>query len=317
MSLTSLLLPDGELRVIRCDIVDKLISCGDGDSALLYLYVVRTGVRLNENTAMRELKFSKERYERAIFTLNGLIIQQQAADEVVSSPNKTPKPNYTPAELRQAREHDHKFSAVCSTAEDVFGKLLNEPQIRSLYMIYDHLGLPAEVIIELLSYLKRERNSVTRRDVEREAYIWSDMGIYTYHDAQQYLEKLEVQKPLIQAIFDAMHIVGREPAAKERQFASACLEKGFPPETVELAINRMYDNIDKFSLNYLKKILLSWHEKGVHTVAEVTAIEPEIERKTQNNNIQYSTKQTDKLEDWELEWLEDFERRRQNQAQEG
>ncbi|HIV62445.1 MAG TPA: DnaD domain protein [Candidatus Butyricicoccus avistercoris] len=310
MSLTSLLLPDGELRVIRCDITDKIISCSDGDSALLYLYIVKTGTRLDDTVAMRELNFSKERYERAVFTLSSLMIEQQAKAETANEPKKARKPNYTSNELRIARNTDHKFSAVCDTAEVVLGTLLKDKDIKSLYLIYDYLGLPAEVIIELLSYLKRDRDKVDRHTIEREAYIWTDAGIYTYADAQKHLEKIETQKPLIEAIFKYMNIVGREPSIKERQFASACLDKGFTPEAVELAINRMYANIERYSLNYLKKILLSWHEKGLHTVSEITAIEPEI--KQLPKPVQISEPQTDKMEDWEIEWLEEIRRYQEN-----
>ena len=314
MSLTSLLLPDGELRVIRCDIADKIISCGDGDSALLYLYVVKTGTRLDDTTAMRELNFSKDRYERAVFTLNSLLIEQQAKDETVNESKKAKKPNYTSNELRLARNDDHKFSAVCDTAEDVLGTFLKDKDIRSLYMIYDYLGLPAEVIIELLSYLKRDREKIDRHTIEREAYIWTDAGIYTHADAQKYLEKMESQKPLIESIFKYMNIIGREPSVKERQFASACLDKGFTPDAVELAVNRMYTNIERYSLNYLKKVLLSWHEKGVHTVSEITTIEPEMKKLPKP--VQTFESKTDRLEDWEIEWLEDFERRKQKRNQE-
>ena len=41
--MTSVLLPEGELRVARCDTLDKLIAVGDGDAALLYLYILRHG----------------------------------------------------------------------------------------------------------------------------------------------------------------------------------------------------------------------------------------------------------------------------------
>ena len=33
--MTSVLLPEGELRVARCDTLDKLIAVGDGDAAHL------------------------------------------------------------------------------------------------------------------------------------------------------------------------------------------------------------------------------------------------------------------------------------------
>ena len=114
-----------------------------------------------------------------------------------------------------------------------------------------------------------------RRDIEREAYLWSDMGIYTYQQAGIPL-RVEAEKPLMDAMFQAMHIIGREPVAAERQFVSACIEKGFPPETVALAMRRMEQNIGKFSLNYLKKILLLWHEKGVHTVPKSRRWNPKV-----------------------------------------
>ena len=312
MSLASLLLPDGEFRVIRCDIADKLIACGDGDSALLYLYVLRLGERLDEKTAMRELGFSKDRFDRAVFTLTGLTVHESAP---VPPSAASDIPKYTAAELRQAREGDHKFAAVCLTAEDTLGRMLTESQVRSLFTIYDHLGLPAEVIIELLCYLKRDRGTVSRRDIEREAALWSDMGIYTYQQAQDYLARAEAEKPLLEAMYTAMHIVGREPAAAERRLVSRCIETGFTPDAVALAVSRMEQNIGKFSLNYLKKILSLWHEKGVHTVSEITALEPESARR-QSEPQAAPAAQTDKMESWEREWLEEVERRKRQRTKE-
>ena len=313
MSLASLLLPEGEFRVIRCEIADKLIACGDGDSALLYLYALRRGERLEEKAAMRDLGFSKERFDRAVFTLTGLTVRESPPLPPSSGPDI---PKYTAAELRQARAGDHKFAAVCLPAEDTLGRMLTESQVRSLFTIYDHLGLPAEVIIELLSYLKRDRGTVSRRDIEREAALWSDMGIYTYQQAQDYLARVEAEKPLLDAMFAAMRIVGREPAAAERRLVSSCIEKGFEPDAVALAVGRMEQNIGKFSLSYLKKILSLWDEKGVHTVAEITALEPESARRQQTAQPVSAPTQPDKLENWERDWMEEVQRRKRQRAKE-
>lgn len=315
MSLSSLLLPEGEFRVVRCDIADKLIACGDGDSALLYLYALRRGERLDETTAMRELGFTRERFDRAVFTLTGLTLRE-SAPLPVPLPDK---PKYTTGELRQAREGDHKFAAVCLTAEDTLGRTLSEAHVRSLFTIYDHLGLPAEVIIELLSYLRRDRGTVSRRDIEREAYLWSDMGLYTCQQAQDYLARAEAEKPLMEAMFSALRVIGREPVAAERRLASRCIEKGFTPDAVALAARRMEQNIGKFSLSYLKKILALWDEKGVHTVAEITALEPESSAKQAQPSSPASipaAARPEKLESWEREWLEEVERRKRARTRE-
>lgn len=312
MSLSSLLLPEGEFRVVRCDIVDKLIACGDGDSALLYLYALRRGERLDETTAMRDLGFSRERFDRAVFTLTGLTLRESAP----TPPAAQDKPKYTAGELRQAREGDHKFAAVCLTAEDTLGRTLSEAHVRSLFTIYDHLGLPAEVIIELLSYLRRDRGTVARRDIEREAYLWSDMGLYTCQQAQEYLARAEAQKPLMDSMLAALHVVGREAVAAERRLASQCIERGFPPDAVALAVRRMEQNIGKFSLSYLRKILALWDEKGVHTVSEITALEPESAARQAQAASAASTVQPDKLESWEREWLEEVEQRKRARMRE-
>ena len=62
--MTSVLLPEGELRVARCDTLDKLIAVGDGDAALLYLYILRHGSE-DGRTAARALHLSAARSPRA------------------------------------------------------------------------------------------------------------------------------------------------------------------------------------------------------------------------------------------------------------
>ena len=52
---TTVVLPEGELRVARCDTLDKLIAVGDGDAALLYLYVLRHGGAADGKAAARAL----------------------------------------------------------------------------------------------------------------------------------------------------------------------------------------------------------------------------------------------------------------------
>ena len=84
----------------------------------------------------------------------------------------------------------------------------------------------------------------------------------------------------------------------------------------------MKRGIGQFSASYLRKMLSSWDQKGVHTVAEITALEPESIRKNQptapvteppfGNAAAPSagSAQPAQLADWEKEWLEEVKRRR-------
>lgn len=298
MAETTVLLPEGELRVARCDMLDKLISIGDGDAALLYLYILRNGDSADHKAMMRSLHMPKERFERALFTLNGLTAPAVApkAEEKI---NEAPK--YNADELRRARIEDHRFSAVCQSAEDALGRTLTESQLRCLLTAYDHLGLSAEAIIELLSYLKEEKGVVRLADIRKETYLWADMGIVSASDAHTYIARKTKEKPLSEAIYLSLGAKAEEPSPKEQRVASFALSHGFPPEAVTLAVKRTEKQRGQRSLDYTLGILRQWDAKNVHTASEITALEPEMKKAAGQTNAAPTAPEV--LSAWEEEWL--------------
>lgn len=295
MAQTSVSLPEGDLRVARCDMLDKLIAAADGDAALLYLYVLRHG-SVDGKTASRALHLSQERYERAAFTLNGLVTP--AVPPQADKPSDTPQ--YTADELRRARLDDHKFAAVCDSAESVLGRTLTEGQLRCLLTAYDHLGLSAGAIIELLSYLKGEKGVVRLSDIRRETYLWADMGVVSAQQAQQYLARKANEKPLSEAVYKALGADPAQPAPKEQRVCRFALAHGFPPEAIELAVRRTDKQQGHKSLDYTLGILRRWDEAGVHTVSEITALEPETRAAVGQTPAQPTDPGT--LAAWEQDW---------------
>lgn len=295
---TSVLLPEGELRVARCDMLDKLIAVGDGDAALLYLYILRHGGAADGTAAARALHLSAERYERAAFTLNQLTAPAQPQKE--DKPEGAPQ--YTADELRRARLDDHTFAGVCEAAEGVLGRTLTEGQLRCLLTAYDHLGLSAEAIVELLSYLKGEKGTVRLADLRREAYQWADMGIISAQDAQQYLSRRANEKPLSEAVYKALGADPAQPAPKEQRVCRFALAHGFPPEAVALAAARTDKHQGHKSLDYTLGILRRWDAAGVHTVSEITALEPETRAAVGQTAAQPTDSAT--LAAWEQKWEE-------------
>ncbi len=293
---TSVLLPEGELRVARCDMLDKLIAAGDGDAALLYLYILRHGGTVDGKAAARALHLSAERYERAAFTINQLTAPVQPPKE--DKPSDAPQ--YTADELRRARLDDRTFAGVCETAEGILGRTLTEGQLRCLLTAYDHLGLSAGAIIELLSYLKGEKGTVRLADIRREAYQWADMGIVSVQDAQQYVTRRANEKPLSEAVYKALGTDPAQPAPKEQRVCRFALAHGFPPEAVELAVRRTDRKQGHKSLDYTLGILRRWDENGVHTVSEITALEPETRAAVGQAPAQPTDSAT--LAAWEQDW---------------
>lgn len=310
-SLSALLFAANEVCVLRGDIVDTLIKCGDGDGALLYLYLVRKGSAFSEQMALRELGFTQDRLDRAVFTLGSLTLTENTAAPQTKPQNDIPV--YRPAELRSARGGDRRFSAVCDTAESVLGRTLTEAQLRTLFTVYDHLQLPAEVIIELLTYLKREKGAVKRSDIEREACLWADMGLYSAQDAALYLSRRETERPLIRAMQEVLGIGGREATDKESAVLSRFIAQGFAPDAIALAAQRTQQVLGKFSWKYMQGIVTSWDQMGVHTLSEITAADPErTSKKTHTNS---TPTPAGKMEDWEAQWLAQVKNRRQQQEE--
>lgn len=293
---TSVLLPEGELRVARCDMLDKLIAVGDGNAALLYLYILRHGGAADDKTAARALHLSAEQYERAAFTIN----QLTASAAPVKQEQPDAAPQYTGDELRRARVEDHKFSAVCETAEGVLGRTLTEAQLRCLLTAYDHLGLSAGAIIELLAYLKNEKGTVRLKDIREESYQWADMGVTSAQAAQQYLARRANEKPFSEAIYKALGTDPAQPAPKEQRVCRFALAHGFPPEAVALAAERSDKKQGRRSLDYLLGILRNWDKAGVHTVSEITALEPETREAVGQTTAQPTDSAT--LAAWEQDW---------------
>ena len=309
--MTSVLLPEGELRVARCDMLDKLIAVGDGDAALLYLYILRHG-GTDGSAAARALRLSADRYERAAFTLNNLIAPTEKTKAATDKSAEAPR--YTGDELRRARLDDQTFSGLCDAAEGITGRALTEGQLRCLLTIYDYLGLDAGATIELLSYLKSEKGTVRTTDLRREANQWADMGIVTAQAAQQYLTRRADEKPLSEAIYRALGADTEQPAPKEQRVCRFALAHGFPADAVELAVHRTGQKQGHKSLDYTLGILRRWDNAGVHTVSEITALEPET-RTSAVSAVPAAVGQTPAqptdsatLAAWEQDWAARYER---------
>lgn len=303
MATISLHLSENDLRIARCDMLDKLIAVGDGDAALLYIYILRNGDSVDTATnAARALHMPKDRMERAEFTLNGLVVQLEESARPASVSEKPPQ--YTMDELRRARQEDHKFSAICLSAEEKFGQMLNLGILRCLYTAYDFLGLSAEAIIELLAYLKDEKGIIQLADIRKETNLWADMGIVTAQDAQSYLARKAEQKPLAEEIYTILDADPAKPSPKQQRLCDYALARGFLPDAVELAMRRMERQKGRRSLDYLRGILRGWDESGVHTVSEITALEPETQTASGHSVPVRATAYTEATDSSQLSFME-------------
>ncbi len=258
-----LTLPLGEVR--------RLLGAGSGDAALLYLYL-KTGAP--PAAAAEALHLPAHRADAALASLRQLGLWEEARDRPVV---RSQPPVYTEADVLRATERGKEFSLLVGEAQRRLGRVLSTEELKILLSLTDYLGLPPEVIGVLITYctqLARARGqsrAPSLRAIEKEAYHWADEGIDTLEEAAFYMQTRLQQQTTLRRLQARLQLTGRRLTQAEERYLRAWLEMGFDEDAVALAYERTCLNTGSMKWPYCNSILRSWHEKGLHTVAEIEA----------------------------------------------
>lgn len=299
----------GQVVSLSGDAADQLIARGDGDAAILCLALLRHS---DAEKARKTLRWSGERTEKAWSVLKelGLVAQEAvpAPEKVVLEPEGPP--DYLRADIMVAMQ-EGTFQSLYHAVERRLGKKLSDSDLKSLYEIYDFLGLPVEVILIMITRCVEEyqqRYGAGRMPkmpmIKKSAYAWHRMGIDTAEAAEEYLKKQDALQKREREIFPLLDITNRLPVAREREYVAAWIDMGFSNDAIRLAYERTI--MQKGSLNwpYMNSILKSWHSNGLHTVKEIQAGDTGHDRKKKEPTAQ--AKSFDESLRREMEWLKKF-----------
>ena len=218
--------------------VDKLLREKDGRCALVYLALLRAGgkpfpaesIGLTE----RELRQTMER-----LCALGLVSAAgksspapagrtaPAADKPgAAEPKLVPAaelPQYTAEDIASRMLSDEPMQTVRREAEQLYGRKLTTPEMNMLLGLRDYLGLPADVLMELIHYVFQEyraerghAGTPTMRRIEKEAYAWADQEIHTTAQAEEYLQRRQARRELAQQVLQVLQIQDRAPSRTER-----------------------------------------------------------------------------------------------------
>ena len=266
-------------------IAEALIAAHDGDVALLYIYLCCRGGEDLERAArelcrtMGEISAAWEKLQRM-----GLLPGERAfQDRPVPAPKPAPAeelPEYETEDLVRRSREDAGFSAIVTEAQKVLGHVLSSSDLKRLFGIYDYLALPPEVILMLLNHCVSisQGRRPSMRFIEKEAYVWANRELMSLEQAEEYIRSSRRRREDMGRIKESLGIRGRELTATEQKYISSWLDMGFGEECISIAYDRTVTNTGALKWNYMNKILLSWHEKGIHNAAQLE--EKEGRRKT-------------------------------------
>ena len=254
---------------IESDELRRLFGAASGDAALLYLYI-RCGNAPGD--AQSALRLNGSRFDCAAATLRqlGLWVEDKPLSIATGE-----RPNYSERDVMESMERDGSFRALYGEVQRRLGKTLNTEELKILLGFVRYLGLPAEVISILVTYCqerarkKGSSRNPTLRTIEKEAYAWAEQGIDTLEEASAFIQRQNVYHSRLSQLTRLLQIRGRSLTAAEERYAKAWLEMGFTDEVFTMAYERTCLNTGGLSWAYMNKILLRWHEAGMHTADEV------------------------------------------------
>lgn len=270
-------LPGPESITISAGAADKLIRAGDGDAALLYIYIMKTRGVMSVADAAAALGRREAEIAAAMDTLSRLGLVR--ADEREKAPVvKEELPEYTAADIKQELEKGSAFKSLVGEVQKSLGKVLSSDDLIRLFGIYDSLGLPPEVVLQLVTHCIDENRRrygqgkvPTMRYIEKAAYTWEREGIFSLERAEQYLKTLSDRRAATAEVKKVLQIRDRALVATERRYVEEWLSLGFAAEAIEIAYERTLLKTGKLSWGYMNSIIKSWHEQGLHAVDEILA----------------------------------------------
>lgn len=326
MQAVSALLMPNEILSMTAQAVRRVVELGDGDCALLYLALLEGGS--DAAAAQAKLNWPRERLERAY----GRLAAQGLVDGRLTSAPEPPRrtddrpPEYSRGDVLNALEREPEFMGLYREVERMLNRTLSDADLKSLYLIYDHLALPPEVILMLTYHvtqtLRRQKGAGSEGyprmpQIRKEAFVWKRLGVDSVEKAEEFFRRQALVDGREWAILSAVGVTERRPAVeKEREYISKWVEMGLSDELIRLAYERTVYRKGVMNWPYMNRILQSWHQSGYTTVAQVEAGDRPARRQPapvhsgggKQTNYQPSVERIRENADWLDRFLEEQEK---------
>lgn len=267
-------LPTAKGVSISATAAQTLLRLGNGDAALLYIWILQNSGRFSPADAAAALSRTQAEIESAVAALAAAGLLTASAPPMNECADETRE--YTAADIKNELQNGSDFRILVDEAQALLGKVLSSGDLIKFFGIYNDLHLPSEVLLQLIGYCAEECRRrygsgrvPTMRYIEKTAFAWEREGIFSIDDAEAYLKRVSRLRSATGEIKSALGIYDRDLTQTERKYVESWLDMGFNADAVEIALDRTAIKTGKLSWGYMDSIMRSWHEKGLHTAAEI------------------------------------------------
>lgn len=167
--------------------------------------------------------------------------------------------------LAERIQESAEIAFLMQEAQRILGRAISPALSSILLSACDDYGLPVDVVIMLLAYVK-SIGKTNSNYIEAIIKNWSAEEINTHEKAQEKLCQLSQVAQAWRNIESTFGIEHRTPSMREEQFANRWIcEWKFSSQMLREAYDRCVDSIGKRNLKYIDQILERWHKEGIRT----------------------------------------------------
>ena len=184
--------------------------------------------------------------------------------------SNTPKPTYSPMELEMYKNKYGNIAHIFNIAEKSLGRLLSANELSTVFSFYDWLRLPIDVIEVLLQYCATNGHRNINY-IESVAIDWSENKIITVELAENHIQSYNKN---YREVLKALGQSGREATKKERGYIDKWLtDFNLSLDIILEACDKTIMNVGKPQFSYTDKILETWYQNGVSSIADIITLE--------------------------------------------
>lgn len=176
-----------------------------------------------------------------------------------------PDGNYVATRINESQEIQY----MVQEAQMVLGKTISPALSSALVAIHEDYGLPVEVIMMLINYVKEAGKTGTGY-IESVARDWYESNIFTVESAEQKLLELSEMRIAWRKFVSTIGIHDRPPTKKEEKITHTWFAVWkMSTEMVSEAYERCVNATGKLNMSYINKIMESWYNLGYKSIKDV------------------------------------------------
>lgn len=195
-------------------------------------------------------------------------IAPQPPQPPIQKPKVRRAPKPTGVVLAERINQSEEIAFLMQEAQQILGRTISPALSSTLLAAHDDYGLPVEVLIMLLMYVKSV-GKLSTQYIDAVARGWAEEEIFTHDAAEKKLHQLTEVAKAWRKIETVIGIDHRSPSNREEQYTERWMfQWKFSLDMIREAYERCVDSTGKMTLGYMNKILERWHKNGITTVQQ-------------------------------------------------